>query len=145
MRREPSKITPGPTGSWPLDYQVLVQPLLERQCVSCHRPGGQDPKFDLTVDKSYAALLDYGRPSLREHVRARYGESRSQAGAGAAGTSPLLPLLEQGHYDVKLSADDWGRLINWMDSYGQRLGSFDKQQEQRLLELRQRVAALLAE
>ncbi len=145
MRREPSKITPGPAGSWPFDYQVLVQPMLDRQCVSCHRPEGQDPQFDLTAEKSYAALLDYGRPSLRQHVRARYGEGRSLVGAGAAGTNPLIPLLEQGHYDVQLSTEDWSRLINWMDSYGQRLGSFDKQQEQRLIELRQRLAAMLAE
>ena len=27
--RPPSKLTPGPTGSWPLDYASLIQPVLE--------------------------------------------------------------------------------------------------------------------
>ncbi len=38
-RREPSPLAPGPEGSWPLDYATLVQPVLDRHCVSCHRPG----------------------------------------------------------------------------------------------------------
>ena len=143
--REPSKITPGPEGSWPLDFQVLVQPVLERQCVSCHKPGGKDPKFDFTAAKSYDALVGYGKPSLREHVQARYGEGRSIAGAGAAATNALWPLLDAGHYDVRLTDDDRRRLFVWMDTYGQRLGSFDAAQEERLRELRRRTAAILAD
>jgi len=144
-RREASKITPGPEGSWPLDYQVLVQPVLEKQCVACHRPGGEDADFDLTAARSYDSLVDYGKPSLREHVLSRYNEGRSIAGAGAAATSPLLKLLDAGHYDARLSAEDRDRLTTWMDTYGQRLGSFDKQQEARLRQLRQSMAAMLLE
>jgi hypothetical protein len=113
--------------------------------VVCHFADGGVPQLDLTVGKSYATLLDFGRPSLRQHVQSRYNEGRSVAGAGAAGSNPLLPVLQKGHYQVQLSADDWDRLVTWMDSYGQRLGSFDKAQEQRLAELRQRMAAMLAE
>jgi hypothetical protein len=78
-------------------------------------------------------------------VRTRYAEGRSIVGGGAAATSPLLALLGSGHADVDLRPDDWDRLITWMDTYGQRLGSFDKQQEHRLLELRQRMAAMMNE
>ena len=144
-RREASKITPGPEGSWPLDYQVLVQPVLEKHCTQCHRPGGEDAEFDLTAAKSYNALVDYGKPSLREHVIARYNEGRSIALSGAAATNPLLKLLDAGHYDAKLSAEDRDRLTTWMDTYGQRLGSFDKQQEARLRQLRHSMAAMLLE
>ena len=35
--RQPSKITPGPDGAWPLRFDKLVQPALDRHCVSCHR------------------------------------------------------------------------------------------------------------
>ena len=49
LRREPSKITPGPDGSWPLDYQVLVQPVLDAHCVACHRAGHRGSRFDLTA------------------------------------------------------------------------------------------------
>ena len=143
MRRGPSKITPGPEGSWPLDYQNLVQPVLERHCTHCHKPGGEGAKTNLTAAKSYDVLVAYGRPSLGEHVRARYQASRSIPGAGAAATNALLPLLKKGHYKVDLSPDDWDRLITWMDTYGQRLGSFDKNQEQRLVELRKRMGPML--
>ncbi len=46
--RGPSKLTPGPEGSWPLDYATLVQGLLDRQCLACHQPGTKGEKFDLT-------------------------------------------------------------------------------------------------
>ena len=130
-------------GSWPLNYQVLVQPVLDKHCLSCHRPGGKAPRCNLTAARSYDTLLDYGKPSLREHVQTRYQQARSIAGAGAAATSALLPLLDRGHYGVHLSGDDRQRLLTWMDTYGQRLGSYDKGQEQRLRELRQRLAAML--
>jgi len=144
-RREPSKITPGVEGSWPLDYQVLVQPVLDEHCLSCHQPGGKAPRFDLTAAKSYVTLLDYGKPSLRQHVQSRYQDARSIAGAGAAATNALWPLLERGHYGVQLRPDDRQRLLTWMDTYGQRLGSYDKAQERQLLELRRRLASMLAE
>ena len=147
-RRPPSGLTPGPEGSWPLDFAVLVQPILDRQCVQCHRPGakGKGPQTDLTAAAAYKTLLDYGPPrSLRQHVQARYDARRSVAGAGAATTSPLVQLLGKGHYDVKLAAADWERLLTWMDTYGQRIGSFSPEQEERLRQLRTRLAPLLVQ
>jgi len=143
--REPSKITPGPEGSWPLDYGVLVQPVLEAHCVACHRPGGKDAKFDLTAEKSYSAMVGYGKPSLREHVMARYLAGRSIPGAGAAAASPLLKLLKAGHYDVKLPSDAWERLTVWMDTYGQRQGHFSSDQEKRLRDLRETMRPMLSQ
>ncbi len=143
--RPPSKITPGVEGSWPLDYQVMVQPVLETNCVSCHQPDGEDPTLDLTAEKSYDTLVSYGSPSLRDHVGASYAAGRSIAGAGPAQTSALLKLLEEGHYDVRLTEADRQRLITWMDTYAQRLGSFDTAQQERLRELRRRMAPMLTE
>ena len=142
-KREPSRITPGPEGSWPLDYQVLVGPVLEKQCVGCHQPGGECPTFDLTADKSYDALVGYGDPSLRTHVVTQFRQGRSTVGGCAAATSPVLELLERGHYDVQLGPDEKDRLITWMDTYAQRLGSFSKEQEGRLLELREQMAPIM--
>jgi len=143
-RRQPSTITPGPDGSWPLDFQTLVGPVLERSCVSCHSPNGEAKQFDLTPDKSYDSLVGYGKPSLRDHVMACYTAGRSEPGAGAAQTSALVQLLRKGHYEVQLTNDDWQRLFTWMDTYAQRRGSFDADQEQRLRDLRRRMADILA-
>jgi mono/diheme cytochrome c family protein len=142
----PARITPGPSGSWPLDFSSLVGPVLEQHCVRCHQPDRDAPDVDLRPEKAYEPLVDYGRPSLREHVTTRYAQGRSQAGAGAAQTNPLLELLRKGHYDVQLDRDAWTRLYTWMDTYGQRRGSFSPEQEDQLRQLRDRlVAGVLAE
>jgi hypothetical protein len=143
LLRDPSPLRSGPSGSWPLDFDQLVGPVLQRACVSCHQSGQQAPQFDLTSEKAYDSLVDYGSPSLRDHVMARYNEGRSKAGEGAAETSALLRLLDQGHYDVELSAEDRQRLIVWMDTYAQRRGSFDADQQRRLRELKKSLRAIL--
>ncbi len=148
--RPPSRIAVGPEGSWPLRYDRLVQPVLDRHCVSCHRPDAPDEaaaKFDLTAEKSYEAMVAYGKPSLHDHVLHRYREGRSIARAGAAQESRLLALLREGdgHYDVRLDDDAFARLVTWMDTYAQRLGSFSPDQEQRLRDLKHKWAAMLDE
>jgi len=144
--REPSKIEVGPQGSWPLDFQLLVQPVLDKHCVSCHRPGaeGEGAKTNLVARAAYQTLLDFGgERSLRQHVQARYDGRRSIAGACAAMSSPLTKLLAEEHYEMKLDAAERQRLFVWMDTYAQRTGSNSAEQEQRLRELRKRLAPLL--
>jgi cytochrome c553 len=143
LLRGPSKLRAGPEGSWPLDYAALVQPVLETHCVRCHKPGTDGAKWDLTAAKSYDTLVSYGKPSLREHVGAAYLAGRSTPGAGAAQTNPLVPLLKKGHYDVKLDRAAWERLYTWMDTYGQRQGSFGPAQEEHLRAMRRAMAQLL--
>ncbi len=141
-RRPASRITPGPAGSWPLDYARLVQPVLDRQCGSCHAPGAPGGRFDLTASRSYDSLVNYGSPSLKEIVVARYKEQRSQAGSCEARLNPMLRLLQRGHYQARLSASDWDSLITWMDTLGQRAGHFSPGQEEQLRQFRLRTAAL---
>lgn len=145
MAREASRITPGPEGSWPLDFRTLVGPALDKHCVACHKPGTQGAKFDLTADRAYDTLIGYGSPSLKDHVMARYLAGRSIPGEGAAKTNPLVTYLKQPHYDVKLDRDAWDRLFVWMDTYAQRQGSFGPDQERRLRALRQAMAPMLSE
>lgn len=142
--RPPSAIAPGPSGSWPLDFAVLVEPVLREHCRECHRPGGEGEQFDLTPDKAYQSLVQFGNPSLKEHVLARYQQGRSVAGASAAACSPLVDLLKNGHHNVALGPDDWERLFTWMDTYGQLRGSFSQEQEQQLVELKRKWEASLA-
>jgi hypothetical protein len=143
--RAPSLLAPGPTGTWPLDFDQLVGPVLQQHCTACHGPDAEAAEFDLTGDKAYLSLADYGTPSLREHVLARYNLGRSIANAGASQESPLIDLLRRGHYEVQLEPTDWQRLFVWMDTYGQRSGSFGAEQEEQLRRLRQQLAHLLAE
>ena len=148
--RPPSKITVGPEGSWPLRFDRLVQPVLDKHCARCHRPDSSVDKakdFDLSAAAAYASLINYGKPSLAEHVQDAYRRGYSMEGRCAARNSALLAKLTgpEAHHDVQLSPDAVERLITWMDTYAQRLGSFCDAQEQELLELRQRHADLLIE
>jgi mono/diheme cytochrome c family protein len=148
--REPSRMTPGPEGSWPLRFDRLIQPVLDQQCVSCHAPGAKDAKaaqFDLTAAKSYDSLVRYGKPSLADQITHGYRQGFSKPGEGLAATSALLTLLSkpEGHYQVKLDASARERFTVWMDTYAQRLGSFSADQERRLEDLRRACADLLTD
>jgi len=148
--REPSRLTAGPEGSWPLRFDHLVQPVLDRQCVSCHNAQATNAvaaKFDLTPAKAYDSLVAFGKPSAQDQVWAAYRRGFSVPGDGIAQRSALLALLDapQGHYEVQLDADARERLLTWLDTYAQRIGHFDEAQERELIELRRACASLLIE
>jgi hypothetical protein len=144
-RRAASKITPGPGGSWPLRFDQLVQPVLDKHCVSCHRAGGSDKvaaALDLTTTNAYAALLSFGGDDLKKKA---FERNRSVVGDCTAANSKLWRLLDAGHRGVRLDADSRARLATWMDTYAQRLGHFSDEQEQQLAALHTAWAALLDE
>jgi hypothetical protein len=148
--REPSRLAAGPDGSWPLRFDQLVQPVLDRQCVSCHNPRATNAvaaKFDLSPTKAYDTLVAFGKPSLSDQVWAAYRRGFSLPGDGIAQRSALMALLDAppGHYDVRLNAGARERLLTWLDTYAQRLGHFSDEQERELIELRRACASLLIE
>ena len=147
VRREPSKITPGPDGSWPLRFDRLVQPVLDKSCVSCHKTDSGNERaarFVLTIDHSYLNLLAFADKDLEKLA---FERDASVVGHCVAGDSKLLALLnaEGGHEGVHLDADSLNRLIMWMDVYAQKLGSFSADQERKLYSLRREMSPLLAE
>ncbi|HUT31505.1 MAG TPA: hypothetical protein VMX13_17065 [Sedimentisphaerales bacterium] len=145
--REPSKITPGPAGSWPLRFDRLVQPVLDRLCIQCHRPSGDNDKaaaFDLTAEGAYENLMSYADKDLEKLA---FEKDRSEIGQCPARMSKLLAMLkrEGGHEHVELDDDSFNRLVTWMDTYAQRQGSFSADQEQQLRRLRERLSPILTE
>jgi cytochrome c553 len=149
-QREPSPLAAGPEGSWPLRFDRLVQPVLDRQCVSCHHPKASDAlaaKFDLSPAKAYATLIAYGKPSVLDQVMDAYKRGYSVPGDGIAQRSALLALLDgpRRHYEVQLDAEARERLLTWLDTYAQRQGHFSEEQERELIELRRASANLLRE
>jgi len=155
MSRPPSKLAVGPSGSWPLRFDRLVQPLLDAKCATCHSPKSDNAKarrFDLTAAKAYNSLCRYGttRENTLVHLvhrdyRSHYGLS-TVGGCAAANSAVMAKLLSKSGRDmVKLTGEDIERLIVWMDTYAQRLGSFSDAEEKLLLDLRRRSAAMLIE
>jgi len=147
-RREPSKILPGPEGSWPLRFDQLVQPVLNRNCASCHNSKNENlaaAKFDLTSSAAYDKLVDFGKASLRQQIHTSYADGKSLPGQSAAKNSVLLAYLRENklHHNIQFSRDDLNRLVTWMDTYAQRLGSFSAEQERELQNLKKTFANLL--
>lgn len=145
-RREPSRITEGPPGSWPLRFDELVQPVLDKACVDCHRADGPGDaaRFALTSNVSYENLMAFGDMDLH---RLAYEKARSEVGDGPARNSKLYAMLTEspGHEGVQLDQDGLERLATWMDTYAQRLGSFSEQQEDELRALKADLSRLLEE
>jgi len=134
----PVKPALGPEGSWPLRFDRLVQPVLDRYCVDCHRSDAADPKaraFDLSAPRSYEALIHYADDDL---FKLAFEKDRSIPGDCPARKSKLLSFLTQpqGHAGITLDAESLERLITWMDTYAQRLGHFSDEQEGELEQLR---------
>ena len=128
-------------------FDQLVQPVLDRHCLECHRAGGKDvqaAKLDLASTNAYQALLAFGDADLKKQA---FERDRSNPNQAVAANSKLWKLLTQpgGHQNVKLDADSLDRLATWMDTYAQRLGSFSEQQERELLAFRQTLSPLLSE
>ena len=133
-KKEPDRLKPGPEGSNPFSYRKLIQPILDRSCVQCHRAEKAEGKVILTGElqdrftRSYNELSKYvyitywGAPN-------RNDEPYSMPNRYGSRVSPLTKILEgkdgKGHYGCKLSEDDWNRFNTWMDVNGLFRGSTD--------------------
>jgi len=135
----PARLRPGPEGSWPLRYDRLVQPVLDRYCVECHRPQSVDRSAaacDLTAARSYDTILAYANKDLHQLV---FERDRSLVGDCPARQSKLLQLLtDKPHAGVRLDPESLERLQVWMDLYAQRQGHYTDQQAADLAQFRQR-------
>lgn len=143
--RPPSNIALGPEGSFPLRFDTLVQPVLDKNCVGCHSKGSAAKaaaKFALTPEAAYDNLMSFGKPSLRDHVLDRYYGGKSLINVCVAKNSQLLDHIGNGHKDVQLTRDELDRLITWMDVYAQERGSFSDDQERRIERLKTRMIGL---
>lgn len=135
LSRPPSVIAPGPDGSRPLSYPILVQPVLDKHCISCH--GGTGPKGNMALTGeiqgrytvSYNALA--GRVSFAAwggkpgDFRVTNSEPLSRPDFFGARGSPLMRMLLRGHHDVGFAAEDMERLVTWMDANALFYGTFD--------------------
>jgi len=144
-RQRPSKLTPGPEGSWPLRFDRLVQPVLNTSCIDCHSPNGDDVTavgFDLTEEKAYQNLIAFGEKDLEKLA---FEKDRSEVGQCPARQSKLLALLAQDpiHRNIHLDKDSLDRLTTWMDTYAHRQGFFSADQEKQMVAFKKRYRHLL--
>ncbi len=130
MRSEPAKLKPDVDGTNPFSYPRLVQPVLDKHCVSCHAENPvTSPRLDREVvvkgrQKWYASYFSlapkYGFWS--------YGERhRTIPGKFGARVSKLYAILQGGHYGIKLSEEEMHRITVWLDSCSIFYGVYEKE------------------
>ncbi|RMG00417.1 MAG: hypothetical protein D6741_06840, partial [Planctomycetota bacterium] len=133
------------------DFAREVQPVLNRYCVACHN---QNSKLDLRSEEHFPnytgrfpGRLNYQR--MHEFYKKRFGNkvlytpayealvpyirrvnigddvSLLEPGEYHADTSPLIQILQAGHYGVKLDEEAWSRLVTWIDLNGPCHGTWN--------------------
>jgi len=117
-RREPSKLRPfyGPERLY--NYYAEVQPVFDRNCMKCHDYGKPGTK-KLTLAGDLGIIFNASYIDLRSKGLVKV------PGAGPAKTydpyawgshaSKLVQVLQKGHNEVKLSKEDFDRIVTWVD------------------------------
>ncbi len=140
LKREPSVIAPGPDGSNPLSYALLVQPVLDRNCVKCHgadKPKGPEGKpIILTGEAEGAYTRSYNVLAPRTAFSAwsdlaGNGEPMTFPDRFGARASQVMKMLLKGHNEVKLTPEDIERLVTWIDANALFYGTFDPADQSR--------------
>lgn len=134
LRRLPSRIEPEAEGSNPFNYVRLVQPVLDRNCVGCHREkkaldlsGVLEGKFGWSrsytnLAAKYGFYFQVSNGSINSGV---HGGSRSIAGQFGAMAAPLAKYLGPSHHGLKLADDDLRRINLWLDCNSEFYGSYE--------------------
>jgi hypothetical protein len=148
MKRPVSIPKPGPDGSRPFSYPRLVQPVLDKNCVTCHaesikkaKPGDKlPPRLDHEIAGNY--FVSY-QNLAEKYGFVSYGAGRNFnspkfyrtfPGQFGARASKLYPMLRQGHKGVKLAEDEMERIILWLDSVCQFYGVYEEEGGKRQLQ-----------
>ena len=126
MKRAPSKIVQEvSSGTIPYNFIQLVKiPVFDKKCVPCHK---KHPKK--APDMSYRSLAKhqyvFSCPGENPALEIRgVGGSRTTPGRFGAHVSGLVKALKTAkqHKDVKLTKDEWKRIILWLDLNSNEIG-----------------------
>ncbi len=127
---------PGETIPRPIHYPSDVQPVWDRHCVNCHGGASPDGGLDLSgelteyFNRSYEELMSKGYVTFIQEFRGP--DPRAQKTnvvplppkALGSHASRLMRVLREGHYDARLSTEEFVRVATWLDSNGQYYGSY---------------------
>ena len=137
LRRPASKISPAVDGSMPLSFPRLVQPVLDRHCLSCH-DGSQGPgKSPLVLSGERQDRFTRSYQNLRAFARwHEWGQDTitpivTRPGHQGADESPLTRILDdETHADrVNLPDEDLRRIYAWLDGNAPFYGTYGQAEQ----------------
>lgn len=123
LQRAPSTIKPGPDGTQPFSFPRLVQPILDRHCVTCHDGSQGDNKSQLLLTGAPAGPFTRSYMSLKPYVKwyewgeASYEPIVTRPGKIGADISPLTEVLADAIHAraLDMGEADRQRLHIWLD------------------------------
>lgn len=118
VRKEPSPLTGWQGGRELFNYLRDVQPVFDRYCVECHdygKKGGE--KLLLCGDKTLTFNTSYNELWRKGYIKAVGGGPAhiQQAYSWGSHASPLVKKILAGHHDIKMDAENFDRLVTWID------------------------------
>jgi len=130
LRRGPSRLAGDVDGTNPFSYPRLVQPVLEKHCVGCHKKNAAKKAPNLArepIGKGRARWYASYASLAPKYGFWNYGNGhRTIPGQFGARASKLYQMLEKGHHDLKLPAEDLHRITLWLDSCSVFYGVYEK-------------------
>jgi hypothetical protein len=127
MLKPPGKLSDWYGETRCFNYYTEVQPIFDKHCVKCHDYGTEaGAKLILAGDRNQIFNTSYNELWRKKYVIV--------TGAGPAKTpspkswgshaSPLVLTLLKGHQDIKLSKEEFDRIVTWIDLNAIFYGSF---------------------
>ncbi|MFV0418490.1 MAG: SUMF1/EgtB/PvdO family nonheme iron enzyme [Dysgonomonas sp.] len=128
LKPHPLRLPEG--GQRPFTFELEMQPILDRACVSCHNgdkvqpnftAGRMDTMYSVSIwSKSYLEFMPYiyrQGPEAEMYVLKPYEYHASN--------SEMVRMLEKGHHGVKLTDNEWRTLYTWIDFNAPYKSTFD--------------------
>ncbi|NLH18244.1 MAG: hypothetical protein GX455_16840 [Phycisphaerae bacterium] len=131
--RQPSEIVPGPVGTRPFSFPLLVQPILDRHCSRCHDGSTGEGKSKLALhgkpDGEFTEAYNNLKPFVRWYEWG--GETIdaivSKPGRCGADESKLAKIVTNAICDnrVKMSEEELRVLYLWLDANAPFYGTYE--------------------
>jgi hypothetical protein len=133
MRREPSRLKAGPEGTQPFSFPLLVQPILDKNCVECHDGGTGPNKSKVVLTGELAGEFTKSYENLKPFVKwyewggASIEPIITRPGKIGSDISPLTKIMSDDVHrpSVKLADDELRRLYIWLDGNVPFYGTYE--------------------
>jgi hypothetical protein len=128
LKRQPSKLNGWKGEPRLFSYASEVQPVFDKHCVSCHDFGNEaESKLILAGDRTITFNASYNELWRKKYIKA-IGAGPSdiqQPYSWGSHASKLVEVIQEGHYDIKLSSDEFERIVTWIDINGTYYPRYD--------------------